>query len=488
MAVLLAPRMRRWLAHWLWVAVLWLPAAADGASRDQLIRDIEAALSTPTLRGGVQAVIVQSLNDGSVWYERNPDLLLLPASNQKLITTAAALCLLGPEYRFETRLVAQAKRVRGGVINGDLYLVGGGDPFLDEAGLDNLVQQIRGAGIREVTGRLVGDGSCFPPPAYGYGWSWDDMSYYYSAPISGLNFNQNVAVVTALPGAKVGARALVRLEPASAPLRVVNQVVTAPSGNADSLDVERDLGQDLVRVRGKVAARSGSTPGSRARVTVPDPALYAARRLREKLRLAGVTVRGPATTGRQPDTDTITLASTTSPPLSLLIERVNKPSDNLAAECLLRTIGRVKGGAGTVATGREAILSWLKSIGAKEEGIVLRDGSGLSRMNFVTAETLRVVLTHMASSPHKDAWLQSLPIAGVDGTLRNRMKDTAAQGNCRAKTGYVSNVSSLSGYVTTKSGTPLAFVILMNNHACRNADATAVQDKLVVALAEYDGT
>jgi len=472
---------------WLVLVTLAAPAVAKPATRESLVRELDAALTAPALRGGVQAVIVECLDTGDVWYERNPNLLLLPASNQKLITTAAALALLGADYRFATTLKSRKTALRDGVIRGDLYLCGSGDPFLDEDGLDDLVRQLTQRGVKEVEGSIVGDGSCYPPPAYGYGWSWDDMSYYYSAPVCGLNYHRNVCDITVIPAERPGHRAGVRLLPSCAPVSIVNQTMTRQTEEGGDLSAERDLGGSTVRVAGAIPPRSAGGRETAVRVTVSNPALYAVRRLREKLRSAGILVRGSAKQGTAASDATEVIGTTFSPPLSELVRLVNKPSDNLGAECLLRAIGLARKGVGSVAAGREEVIAWLKSIGAPADGIILRDGSGLSRMNYVTAYTLRCVLRAMTTSPLADIYRESLPVAGVDGTLRSRMKDTPAQGNCRAKTGYASNVSSLSGYVATKSGKRLLFVILMNNHACRNADATAVQDRMAVALAGYDG-
>lgn len=466
---------------------LLLPAYAGPSTRESLVRELDAALAAPALRGGVQAVIVECLDTGEVWYERNPHLLLLPASNQKLITTAAALSLLGPEFRFVTTLRCRKGTLREAAIHGDVYLCGGGDPFLDDEGLDDLIRQLVGRGVKEITGSIVGDGSCYTPPAYGYGWSWDDMSYYYSPPVSGLNYRKNVCEITVVPGKQLGSRAEVRLSPRSAPVTISSNVETKPLDAGGSLSAERELGKTTVRVAGSVPPRSAGGRETSLRVTVAEPPLYAARRLRERLKAAGVAVRGAARQGKAPTDATEVLSTTSGPPLTEVVGLINKPSDNLGAECLLRAIGLARTGVGSVAAGRDQVVAWLKSVGASESGIVLRDGSGLSRMNYVTADTLRCVLRTMIASPAAAAWQDSLPVAGIDGTLRNRMKDTPAQGNCRAKTGYVSNVSSLSGYVTSRSGKRLLFVILMNNHSCRNAEATAVQDRMVVALAGYDG-
>lgn len=471
------------LLRWAPGAVQPLPQS-DGSGQD-LASQIEAALADEQIRGGIQAVVVERLADGATLYERNPDTLMVPASNQKLLTTAAALHLLGPDFRYATSLMAKSSaRVRS-TIRGDLYLKGRGDPFLDNAGLDALVSTLRRTGVTRITGRVVGDGAYFDPPRYGYGWSWDDMSYYYSAPVSGLNFNRNVVDVSVTPGRAVGAAVTVRVSPAASLFTITNDARTGARGVGSSISVERELGRNLIVVSGHTPLNAGTQDRKPIPVTVEDPALYAATVLTEKLRKAGVFVTGAPRGGRSPASGLKEMARYEGQPLSEFIARINKPSDNLGAECLLRTIGAEKGSGGNVPEGRRIVTEWLSAIGADGSGASIRDGSGLSRMNFITANTLRRLLRAMDAHPSGEVFRSSLPIAGVDGTLRNRLKDTRAAGNCRAKTGYVSNVSSLSGYVTSKDGERLLFVILMNNHPCRNAAATAVQDRIVRALADF---
>lgn len=460
--------------------------SANDDTRAALVAEIEAALADPQLSGGIQAVIVESLDDGAVWYERSPRMLMLPASNQKLLTTAAAIQLLGRSFRYRTSALIRSGTLRGGVVHGNLCLRGSGDPFLDDAGLDEMVRAIKARGVRRVSGAIVADADLFAPPRYGFGWSWDDMSYYYSAPVSALNLNRNLVQVHVSPGRAVGMPAIVRVTPSAAGAGVVNRARTAARGVRSSIVVERGLGKDVVVVEGNLAVDAGTQEQKPIDVTVESPPGYSVRVLAAKLRRAGIGVGEAAEVRSRPQAKLTEVAAHVSPPLADMIARVNKPSDNLGAECLLRTIGAARGGAGSVQNGREAVLEWLKQIGADTNGVLMRDGSGLSRMNYVTADCIRVVLRHMYRHPDGEAFRASLPVAGVDGTLRNRMKGSAAAGNCRAKTGYVSNVSSLSGYVTAASGEHLLFVMLMNNHPCRNAAATAVQDRIVRALAEHD--
>ncbi len=470
---------------WCWILLACTIRASAADGRPALLAEIEDALAAPAIRGGVQSILIQSLATNEMWYERNGGLLMMPASNQKLLTSAAALHLLGPEFRFETAVLAASKPNSSGLVTGDIVVKGSGDPFLDDAAIKGLAKAMRANGVRAISGGVIGDGSAFTDAGYGDGWAWDDMTYYYSVPVSGLNVNSNVIRVRALPGKRVGDPAVLVVTPTDRYAEVRSKVTTAAKGVRPRLTVYRRLGLDVVDVTGHVAVGTKADGAPSASVSVQNPPLYAAMRLAEVLRASGVSVARAPRVGIAGHQHRIVLAKHTSPPLSEMIVRLNKPSDNLAAECLLRAIGLAKSGTGSVAAGRKAVFEWFTSIGMDTGSLIMMDGSGLSRQDYVTGRNLLALLHHMHGHRHANAFQASLPIAGVDGTLRNRMKGTPAAGNCRAKTGYVSNVSSLSGYVTTATGEPLVFVILMNNHPCRNAEATAVQDRIVKALASY---
>ncbi|MCC6731578.1 MAG: D-alanyl-D-alanine carboxypeptidase/D-alanyl-D-alanine-endopeptidase [Chthonomonadales bacterium] len=470
------------------LAALLLCAAATASARADdmaaLAERLDACMASPELRGGIRGIVVESLRDGAVLYRRNPDVLFLPASNQKLLTSAAALHLLGPDWRFVTALLATGRLDADGVLHGDLFLRGGGDPLLTEGELGGLVRAAWKVGIRRVEGGVVGDGSCFPGPPYGDGWAWDDMSFYYSAAVAGLNVNENVVRVFVDPGRTVGAPARARVEPAAGMMVLKCAATTSDRGAPPSLNVGRALGLNRIEVGGTLPPDAPAPARGPIRVTVDDPPLYAAWVLAERLRRVGIVLRRPPRTGVTPRSAR-EIARHAGLAFAEVLKRLNKPSDNLVAECLLRAMGMAHEGKGTVGAGRGAALRWFTEIGMDPEGIDMADGSGLSRQNLVTPGNLARLLRHMQGDPLGPTYIASLPIAGVDGTLHNRMKGTPAQGNCRAKSGYVSSVSSLSGYVTAADGEPLLFVILMNNHRARNAVAMAAQDRFVEALASW---
>lgn len=486
-------RLKAFRSFWIlfYFAVLSAPVHADDASgrgaNAALVAEIDARLQEPGLKGGFQGLIIQSLADGSVWYERNPDRLFLPASNQKLLVSAAALDLLGPDWRYTTTLLHTGRGDCRGTLRGDLYLKGSGDPLLEEKDLDALVEAVKKTGIRRVAGRVFGDDGHFDKQRYGDGWAWDDMPFYYSAPVSALNLNENVVVLRISPGAKAGDPARVTLSPPVKHIRVLVRATTAAANEKTTLRIRREIGREVITIEGTLAWNAPESDRRPVPVTVENPTLYAAAVLTERLRRAGIRVDREAEEGSAPQKEGTEIASHRSPPLSEILQRLNKPSDNLIAECLLKTLGAEKEeqGRGTFAAGRAVVTRWLRSIGVEEADIDMTDGSGLSRQNYVTPRALALLLRRMYSHPYAKVFLDSLPVAGVDGTLRNRMRSTPAEKNCRAKTGTLSRVSSLSGYVTTADGEALLFVILMNNHKAPRAVSVEVQNEIVARLAGW---
>jgi D-alanyl-D-alanine carboxypeptidase/D-alanyl-D-alanine-endopeptidase (penicillin-binding protein 4) len=311
------------------------------------------------------------------------------------------------------------------------------------------------------------------------------MPYYYSAQISGLNLDENVLRVTVDPGRRAGDPVRVTVTPTDRYAKLIVQARTTEKGQPSALRITRDLGQNDILVEGTLAVGAKPEDHRPEPITVENPTRFAAFYLMDRLARAGVEVTGGIGEGETPTSGTTEVARHEGEPFSEVLKKLNKPSDNLVAECLLKTLGAVKGKTGSTAAGREVAEAWFKSIGFDMGGLDMTDGSGLSRENFVSPHNFAILLKTMASHPNGKVWIDSLPIAGVDGTLRNRMKGTPAAGNCVAKSGYVSSVTSLSGYVTTKDGERLLFTMLMNNHKARNAVATGVQDKIVELLALY---
>ena len=458
---------------------------------EHLRHDIDALIDAPALAHGYWGILVKSLRGGETLYERNSRRLLMPASNMKVVTLAAAAERLGWDYTYPTVLFA-AGPIADGMLRGDLVVVGSGDPSLTiEAGdalFADWADALQRAGVRTVAGRVIGDDNAFEDNGLGFGWSWDDLPDDYAAAVSALQFNENTVHVAIAPGPSAGDSAGVHVTPPGSSLAIVNSVMTSASGAPTAIRTRRLPGSMRLELTGTIAA--GAPPAALA-VSVDNPTLFFATALRTALITRGLDIRGAAVDiddvdatpprGGQP------LATHRSPPLSTLALRLMKDSQNLYAETLLKTLGARDGAGGATAEGgRREVAAALQSWGVAPDSLIQRDGSGLSRYDYVTADALVTILAHVAGDQRlRGPFDASLPIAGRDGSLMNRMKGTPAEGNARAKTGSMSNVRGLSGYVTAASGEPLVFAILANNFDVPGPTISATEDAIVVRLATF---
>ena len=483
----------------------WTAQAQAPAPFAALTATLDSTLDQDAFGGAHWGVAVMNVETGTLLYQRNLDKRYVPASNVKLYTTAAALEQLGPNYRYQTPLFAHGT-VANDTLRGDLIVRGTGDPTLGgyaqrrdptrvfRAWADSL----RAAGIRHVTGSLIGDDNLFADAPFGWGWSWDDLPYSYAAPVGGLVFHQNMIDLTTT-GQQVGAPARLTWQPINtgyAQLR--NETVTvAAYGKADE-EYARTPGRPALRVQSRVPQQRTFTE----ELAVPDPTAFFVHVLGEVLRSEGITVAGRAVDldrlARAPDYAAPTMqrvATYTSPPLAEIVQPLNIESLNLYAEQVLRTLGTehpMPGSTadpGTAAMGIEAALRTVARAGVDTSQVQLADGSGLSRHNIVTPRATATLLRHMWAHPDTavaQAFYASLPQGGLNGTLAYRYQDGAsARGNVRAKTGTLSNMSSLSGYVRTAAGVPLAFVLMCNQYLVDGAVVRRAQDAVVNALARF---
>jgi D-alanyl-D-alanine carboxypeptidase/D-alanyl-D-alanine-endopeptidase (penicillin-binding protein 4) len=455
------------------------PAAAS------LAHDLDAILDAPPLQRSYWGVMVRSLATGRTLYARNGGRLLMPASNLKIVTLAAAADRLGWSYTYETRLFAPGP-VRNGELQGDLLVVGSGDPQIGEgspptAVFDGFAGALIGKGIHRIDGRIVGDDNAWNDETLGFGWSWDDLSEGYAAPVGPLQFANDSVQVTVAPGPETGASAAVTISPPGA-LAVVNEVSTSAAGSPPSIEARRSAGAHALVLRGSVPA--GLAPIVRM-IAVDNPTQFFATMLRQTLVSDGVDVAGPAV-----DVDDIRdapprqgeAAAYRSPPLSDLAVRLMKSSQNQYAETLLMTIAAAAG-TPTFAAGRRVVVETMERWGVAPGALIMADGSGLSRYNYVTPDALVTILAHVdADAKLKGPFEAALPVGGEDGTLEHRFGGTPAAANVRAKTGSMTGVRALSGYVTTADGERLAFSILANNFGV-SADIVKAIDAIVVRLA-----
>jgi D-alanyl-D-alanine carboxypeptidase/D-alanyl-D-alanine-endopeptidase (penicillin-binding protein 4) len=450
---------------------------------------LDSTLANPAFARAAWGVVVESADSAQVLYRRNAERLFTPASNLKLLTASAALARLGADFRWTTAVLARGAR-RGDTLAGDLIVVGRGDPTFavdatgdstDElASLRPWVDSLVSRGIRVVRGRVVGDAAAFPGPPLGRGWAWDDLDADYAAPVGALQFNESTAWIEVWPGIVPGAAASLLLVPRSAPLRLFGTVATAPadSGLAQPTWGRAPFG-DSVTVGGRLPAGHDV---ARLPVSVPDPTHYFEAALTQALAEGGVTVLG----GPVPDSAAAeTLFTWQSRPLSQVLPVFLKPSQNQIGETLLRTLGLQVKGVGSADSGRAVIRDVLTEFGVAPDAYVLADGSGLSRYDEVAPEAIATVLAAMYRRPDFPVFLDALPVAGVDGTLATRLKGTAAAGNAHAKTGSMTGVRTLSGYVRTPAGETLLFALLANHAAAARRDVEAAQDAIVERLATF---
>lgn len=481
---------------WIWpvavalVAAVLGPGAQAGADSDRtgLPEAIDTILGDARMEGGVASVVVADAGTGELLYQRLPSTRLMPASNTKLATSAAAMEILGPEYRFTTDVLTTGRR-QGSVLRGDLYLRGTGDPSLLADDYDDLAARLAAAGVRRVDGRLIADDTRFDSVRLGRSWAADDESSYYSAQISALSvapdtdYDTGTVIVTVAPGEEAGDEPVVTVTPDTDYVDIDVRATTVVAGGANDLTVEREHGTNTVVV-------SGTTPvggaGAKEWVTVWEPTGYAATVFRDALARHGVRVSGPTRLGRQTPGTAVQLASHTSMPLKDLLVPFMKLSNNMHAEILTKAMGHEVSRQGSWGAGLAAISGYLKGVGVDAGKARQVDGSGLSRMNNFSAGQLLDLLLAVRAEPWYADWYRALPVACapdrfVGGTLRTRMCGTPAALNARAKTGSLTGASGLSGYVTGADGRELVYGIVLNNYLA--SSVKALEDAIVVTLA-----
>jgi serine-type D-Ala-D-Ala carboxypeptidase/endopeptidase (penicillin-binding protein 4) len=446
----------------------------------QLQQSLDAAIAQPALEHATWGIVVRSLVNGETLYSLNPHRLLMPASNMKIVTLAAAAERLGWNFSYETRLVAVGTIDRG-VLTGDLVVVGGGDPNLDDWDgnaprlFASWAKTLKASGISIVNGRIVGDDNFIEDNWLGFGWQWDDLDQGFASGIAALIFNENTVKVTIAPGPEESAPARVTLGSESSGLTIRNSTRTSASSVPSSLETRRLAGSRVLEVRGTLPLGGGARTINAA---VFNPTLYYVSALRAALIANGIEVRGEAVdiddTSPLPVDSGRLILSYYSPALPVLATTMMKLSQNLFAESLMYS------------TGADAARTIFEGWGIPKEELLIADGSGLSRYNLVTPEAMATILTHVARSDRlREGFLASLPIAGRDGSLENRMKGTPAEGNARAKTGSFTNARALSGYVRSADGELLAFTIIANNYNVPAALIDQTTDSIVVRLAQF---
>jgi len=451
----------------------------------RLNQKIDSVLKASSLKNASVGVQIVSLKSGEVVYERNPALALNPASNTKLITSAAALIELTPQFRFQT-IVYAGKKVRKGTLQGNLYLKGRGDPILSYEALLTLAQDVYNAGIRNIAGDIVGDDSYFDEEREFSG--WHDFKQAYSGKISALSLNKNSLQLLIKPAYRSGVAPQVIIDPPTSYIRIKNKAVTLSSNKvyASFLPTEESAPtEETLVVQGKISRKSRY--GVSASIHVKNPTLFTTTAFKDALEQVGIRVEGEAATTCQLPKQSRRIATYYSEPLSTIISESNKSSDNFVAEQLLKTLGAEQLGApGTTEKGLQIVQEFLAGLNIPPDAYVLENGSGLSRNNRLSPEQIVTLLTFMYENFEvRSEYMASLAIAGVDGTLRRRLRNTQAERRLRAKTGAINKVSCLSGYAASRDNEVFAFSIMMNGYRSGGYDIKKIQNTIGLLLAEF---
>ena len=506
-----------------------VPAAPPTpAVSPQAMQDLGTRLATrinvirqqdPRAQHATWGISVVDLATGASLYAENADKLLQPASNTKLFTTATTLAMVGGDYRFLTTIEADKAPDSKGRVAGDLTLVGRGDPNLSgrvlpyakktervtqhTRMLDELVDQIAAAGVKVIDGDVVGDDSYFVYERYGEGWAQDDLMWDYGAPVSALTVNDNVVFASLKPADRVGARALLTLDPYTSYYTVRNLVTTTSRAVARNIGVLREPGSLELTFWGTIPI---GDPGDDEALAIEEPAAANAQLLRTLLQQRGILVRGKARAvhsqpwqyppplihqplvvppGTSPSR--FVLAQHQSAPLLDDLVVINKVSQNLHVEIMLRLLGKLKGVSGSLSGGLDAEKKFLtEQVQIDPTEFALYDGSGLSRSDLATPHAFTQLLQYAYSQPWATQFRDTLPIAAEDGSLSTRFKGTFAADHLEAKTGQLGEVNSLSGYAVTKGGHNIAFSILINHHTLGNTKAKQMIDDIVNVVLEED--
>ena len=498
--------------------------AAEHKSVQKQIGELLAEPDAARASWGIEFV---DLTTGKTLYSLNADKLFTPASNAKLFTTAAALALIGPDYRFRTTIESAGNVDRYGRLSGDLVMVGRGDPNLSGRTLpyylrtervmppvrvlEELADQLVARGIKVIDGDVVADDSYFVFERYGEGWSQDDLLWEWGAPVSALTVNDNVLFVSVLPAERISERAYVNITPFADYYHIENRVTTVPAGAERRILINREPGSNRLTIWGSIPL---GDPGATEALAIEDPAEFAAKLMRGLLEKRGIAVYGTtraqhaelsslytfrvtATASSGGGSERLApppanfrnvLASYQSGPIVQDIKVINKVSQNLHAEMLLRLLGRERGSGGTVAGGLEVVRRWLLQADIRPEEYSLHDGSGLSREDLATPHAIVKLLSYVSRQPWGEVYADTLPVGGIDGSLIYRFSDPAVVGRVQGKTGSLTHVNAISGYILTQKGDRVAFSIMVNNHLLGLHKALETMDTIVELFVEGQPT
>jgi D-alanyl-D-alanine carboxypeptidase/D-alanyl-D-alanine-endopeptidase (penicillin-binding protein 4) len=460
-------------------------------SVESLRSELEAIFADGRFADAQWGVKVVSLEHSETLFEKNALQLYIPASNNKIITAASALIRLGPQFRFETRILADGP-IRNGVLRGNLIVKGSGDPsnsqlFQPEnpfAVFKEWASKLQELGIRNIKGNILGDTGAFDENKLGKGWEWDDLVQAYAAPISALQFNDNSIEVEISPGGAEGSSPSIWASPLTGYLTIENKLLTGPEDSSVAIRVKQGRSMESIILSGSIPLHS---PAEILTIAAQSPVRYYLSALKHTLTEQGINTSDCAIMEKRnyASPSLSLLWSHSSLELSEILRPLLKESMNLYAETLTRTLGYTFLGQGTFSKGRQIIEETLEEMGIAKGSYSYADASGLSRLNLASADTLVQILKYMHGHSYFESFYNALPLAGIDGTLKHRLRNTSAMNNLRAKTGTIANVSAISGYLKSADGEMLAFSMIANNFLVDRREAEQLQNRAIERLASF---
>jgi D-alanyl-D-alanine carboxypeptidase/D-alanyl-D-alanine-endopeptidase (penicillin-binding protein 4) len=468
----------------------------SGISPAGLQKEIDRLNADTVLAHGQWGFCVMTADSGKLIASHNMQQSLIPASTLKTLTTGAALGLLGPDFKYQTKIEYDGVYDSiNGIIKGNVYLTGSGDPSFNSARFyigdtitlgQSLPFRLTFKGIEKIEGNIIGDASCFSDNPVPDGWTWSDIGQYYGAGTCGLTYSDN-SVSLFFDSSKGDSCILSATDP------VLENVIYRSDVMADG---KKDEALVYGAPFGNIYYVHGSIPPGRKNFEVkashPDPAYQCAKEFYEGLKRSVVISGKPTTVRRMQlanekiNTKRKTLSIVYSPPLSDIVKETNLHSDNLYAEQLLRTLGMLKGKGGTTEEGIEVVKNYWRSLGINIGGLYMTDGSGLSRSNGITTLIQTMILQKASQQKWYPYFIKSLPVAGRSGSMSSLCKGTLAENNLQAKTGYINRARGYAGYVKTKSGKLLCFSLLANNYTCSATEMKKRLEKILVAMGNLE--
>lgn len=462
-------------------------------NRDELRKELDKIFSDPSFNNSFWGVMVKSLKTGETIYRRNSEKLMHPASNIKLFTTAAAFDILGKDFKYETVLLANG-RIEKGVLLGDLILKGSGDPTftnkfcggdakkLFELWADSLIAK----DVWAIEGNIIGDDRQFDNNKYGKGWNNELNSQWFSAPAGAISFNENIVEIKVTP-TKRNFPADITISPNTSYVIINPKVVTVDKETFTDIKITREYNSNVISISGRIKENSNIYIDY---VSIDDPTIFTMTVLKEVFENKGIKISGGVFSinnysKRIQEENLFPLYKHTSISLTNIINEINKNSNNFFAEQLLRTIGLEIYNLGSADNGIKALRELLDEANISPDDLVMVDGSGISLFNLVSPKQIVALLSYMYNYGNFKDFKASLPIAGIDGTLADRMSNTIAEGKVFAKSGYNTHASSLSGYIRTEMGELLAFSILLNNYLVPTSLANYIQDNACIKMVNY---